>query len=487
MRWKPGVNRPLTLTNLEKIQFEKSPRLKLTTIAQLPSPIEVVRLQAEELARLQNQAAFELAEPDCLYLSNEKAPLTADPRRGDLWGLDRINITDAWAMTEGRPSIIVSVNDSGVDFTHEDLAENMWRNPAEIAGNNIDDDGNGCVDDVTGCDHWYNNGNTLLGARNYPHGTHVAGTIAAVKGNGTGVVGVAPKVRIMDSISFPTGGGFGASLRSTMLKSVAYSVKMGAHIINASWATQTTMTTTEREALDFAYSQGVIVVVAAGNDGDPVVDQFPMSHPKVIAVAATGPWDELAHFSNFGANVHFSAPGGMGTDENGRPLNPVLSTVPVNQYGNMSGTSMAAPHVAGLVALMLSMNPTLSLEQVRAVLRRGADAIDVVPFYHPTMPQTLFRINAARTLAIVRNEFPYQDPNPIEPPPNSNVPPLLPPPACVGEQCKAEVGSVANGATAPRWVSGCSGRARDSAADASSMLMFLLPGALWVHAKRKRR
>lgn len=299
-----------------------------------------------------------------------------------------IDATEAWDITTGDPDTIVAVIDTGVDYRHPDLAANMWTNRGEIPGNNIDDDHNGYIDDVHGYDFVNHDGDPM--DDNF-HGTHVAGIIGAVGDNGLGVTGVNWHVRIM-ALKFldANGGGF----ESDAIAALNYAVDNGAVVSNNSWG-GIGFSQAFQLAIENAAEHNHIFVAAAGNDSsnNDTLPFFPASYdePNVIAVAATDRNDNLAYFSNYGANtVDLSAPG---VD--------ILSTFPTEvtaamrekgfepNYGTISGTSMAAPHVTGVVALIQALNPDLPYDDV---IDRISSTVDVIPDL-PTI--TSGRVNAA--------------------------------------------------------------------------------------------
>lgn len=267
-----------------------------------------------------------------------------------------IDAPEAWDITTGDPSIVVAVIDTGVDYTHLDLAANIWTNSGEIASNGIDDDANGYIDDVYGYD-FYNEDNNPMD--DHSHGTHVAGTIGAVGNNNQGVIGVAWNVKIM-SLKFMNSSGSGFT--SDAVRAMNYARAMGARVMNHSWDGSSYSFSLEQQ-IDFATDEDSVVVAAAGNDG---VDDlhYPAAYENVIAVAATDRNDSKASYSNYGAYVDIAAPGSS-----------IQSTMPGGGYGGKSGTSMASPHVAGVVALILSVHPEYNSAQVRNVMDQTADPV----------------------------------------------------------------------------------------------------------------
>ncbi|MEH2374171.1 S8 family peptidase [Nostoc sp.] len=272
---------------------------------------------------------------------------------GNNWGADLVKAPEAWAHGYTGKGVVVAVVDTGVDYNHEDLKNNIWTNSKEIPGNGIDDDGNGYVDDNYGWNFADSNNNTL---DNNGHGTHVSGTIAG-ENNNYGVTGIAYDAKIMPVKVLDESG---SGSYTSIAKGIRYAVNNGANVINLSLGGPYSNPTLE-SAIDYASSKGVIVVMAAGNDGGSSPD-YPASYASKsgIAVGAVDRNNKLADFSNrSGTNEisYVTAPGVK-----------VYSSVPNNQYATYSGTSMAAPHVAGVVALMLSANSKLTDAQVREIV-----------------------------------------------------------------------------------------------------------------------
>lgn len=321
----------------------------------LPDDVSV----ADALAVYRNDPNVLMAQPD-YRVSVDRLP--NDPNFGQLWGLNNtgqsggradadIDAPEAWDVTTGSGRMVVAVLDTGVDYTHPDLAANMWRNPGEIAGNGRDDDGNGYVDDVYGYD-FANNDATPMDDNG--HGTHVAGTIGAVGNNGYGIVGVNWNVKLM-AVKFLQADGNGST--SNAIRALKYAVDNGAKISNNSWGGGS-YDQALYNAIASARSQGHIFVAAAGNssrnnDASPT---YPANYQldNVVTVAALNNMDQLASFSNFGVN----------TVELGAPGVNIYSTLPGGRYGTLSGTSMATPHVTGALALVWDHNPGMTYRQV---------------------------------------------------------------------------------------------------------------------------
>jgi len=282
------------------------------------------------------------------------------------WGLVRISAPEAWSISHGQESVVVAVIDSGID--HSDavpqLAGSMWVNPGEIAGNGIDDDHNGYVDDVHGWDFRDGDNSSLVGTSLHWHGTFVAGIIAARPGD-VPIAGVAPGICLMDVRFLDSNNQFMTSDWRTFAEAIDYAVDNGAQIINLSVYANSRPPSYFEEALRRAASHGVVVVGISGNTGQVGV-QYPGKYDSVCAVAATTENDLLASFSTRGSEVALCAPG-----------DNVTSFVPGGGTSTRSGTSFAAPHVSGVLALILSSRPRLSPTQALDVLIRSV--IDLGP------------------------------------------------------------------------------------------------------------
>jgi subtilisin family serine protease len=315
----------------------------------------------------------------------------------DLYGVKKIGAAAAWDTTAGA-GIVVAVVDSGIDYNHVDIAANVWGNADEIADNGIDDDGNGYVDDVRGWDFVGDNAlnptpdNDPLDR--HGHGTHVAGTIAAVGNNGIGVVGVAWRANVMALRGLDD---LGRGSDSGLAAALVYAAANGADVINNSWG-GFGHSFAIADAVAYAHSQGAIVVAAAGNDSDDALRYRPAGLAKVITVAASDATDRRASFSNYGAKIDIAAPG-----VDVLSLRAAASTggdVVGTDYLRASGTSMAAPHVSGLAALIAAQHPTYTNEQVRQVLRRSAQDAGA-PGHDPYFGYGRIDATAAMALASV--------------------------------------------------------------------------------------
>jgi subtilisin family serine protease len=318
-----------------------------------------------------------------------------DPLLADQWALSQpraVGAAEAWTQSQGQ-GVVVAVLDSGVQLDHPDLKANLWSNAGEVAGNRRDDDGNGYVDDVHGANLFSGNGHV---ADDEGHGTHVAGIVAARAGNGTGGSGLAPQARIMAvKVLDSTRSGDSATLAA----GIRYAVDEGARILNVSINGDAT-TSDLTSALRYAGQKGATIVASAGNNSRNLDLQpsFPAAstEPAVLSVTAAGESGGLLDFANRGlTTVDLAAPG-----------DTILSTARASGYENRSGTSMAAPFVAGGLALLAAARPDMSQAALRGALmssapRRGGLAgllgsggLDVGAAMHAVLPGDMWRTTA---------------------------------------------------------------------------------------------
>ncbi len=376
--------------------------------------LTVLKTKGEEtvesaIARLKKDADVLYAEPN--YRRYPSGITTNDTSRGLLWGLNNtgqtvggtyttnnpgsvdkdIDAPEAWAISEATTSaqVIVAVIDSGVAYNHPDLAANMW-------------DGTNCKDDtgalLGGCNHGYDyeDGDNIPLPTTDSHGTHVAGTIAAVKNNSKGIIGVAPQAKIM-AIKF------GLDIVSEV-KAIDFAIQNGAKVINASFG-GVDFSQSEYDAINRFKTAGGILVASAGNGGDDqigdnndVTPQYPANYnlDNIISVAATDQNDSLATFSNYGTtSVDVGAPG-TNIYSTVADTNAIFSDGSDEKYEYYSGTSMAAPHVAGLAALIQGYNPNLTVAQVKNAILNTGDTVSSL-----ATTTTGKRINAQKALHAV--------------------------------------------------------------------------------------
>jgi subtilisin family serine protease len=431
------------------------------------SSLSVVEIDARrdvfEAAKDFRRLSFvRLAEPNLLRFVDQNGPkprLPDDEFFSQLWGLHNegqehalafpppgvaagtadadIDAPEAWERQAGSSEAVIAVLDSGVDVTHPDLINSMWSNSGEIAANGVDDDGNGFIDDVHGWDFGEDDA-TLLetdeGVDGRDHGTHVAGIVAAEMNNGIGVTGVCPGCELMILKGFrkfdiDRDGSLEMALTvSDEIEALAYARRMGADIVNGSYAAPT-YSVAERAAIERLGDDGILGVFAAGNSSadndlllfervpggrEPVSPAFPASYelPGIISVAASNHIDEYGYdtgcairsgskpacaFTNWGAeSVDVAAPG---TD--------ILSTITDGGYGMRVGTSMAAPHVAGIGGLVESEHPDFGPAEIKNSILNSADRVPSLNVLHAfedgplkgSFTKTNARVNAFAALA----------------------------------------------------------------------------------------
>ncbi len=272
-----------------------------------------------------------------------------------------INLFNAWKTTAGNRNVIVSIHDTGLDVTHEDLVDNLWINEAELNGKqNTDDDNNGYRDDVYG----YNFSDNSPTISKGDHGTHVSGTIAAVNNNAKGVSGIAGGTGNHDGVRVMACQIMGGTWTDLIAESYVYAADNGAVISQNSWGYSNPYSYEQvvLDAIDYFIAEagsagggmmkGGVVIFASGNSSTDLL-MYPAAYEHVIAVSAIGPRFEYAPYSNFGNWVDIAAPGGNG---DWGVASSVLSTIPNSKYGYMDGTSMACPHVSGVAALIVSQH-----------------------------------------------------------------------------------------------------------------------------------
>lgn len=368
VKLNPGFTKTDLLTVIQPMGGRVRKELPASKVYLIELPdvsIDAVSLALQKL----RAPALSSAEPDYLV---HMTGVPNDTRFTELWGMDNsgqtggvadadIDAPEAWNLSTGSRNVLVGVIDTGIDYTHPDLAPNMWTNPNEIAGNGIDDDGNGYVDDSHGWD-FYNMDNDSMD--DHSHGTHCAGTIGGAGNNATGVAGVCWNVSLV-GLKFIAANGAGST--SDAAEAVAYATTIGVKITSNSWGGYE-YSPILLQSIQDADAAGVLFVAAAGNEGannDEATAHYPSSYDadNVIAVAATDHTDDLAYFSNYGVNhVDLAAPGVS-----------ILSSVPGGGYLKYSGTSMATPHVAGACALLKSYRPSLSHHALRDILIQSVD------------------------------------------------------------------------------------------------------------------
>jgi subtilisin family serine protease len=328
---------------------------------------------------------FDTAADTTDLVEAEKA--SNDPQLGNLWGLTKIDASQAWNVSTGSQSVVVAVIDTGVDYTDPDLAANIWTN--SNAGKD------GFTGDIHGYNFVDNDSNPM---DDNGHGTHVAGILGAVGNNGQGVVGVNWSVSIMP-LKFLNSDGTG--YLSDAIRAINYVTMertqfgVNVRVINASWGGSESSTALQ-SAIQAANNAGILFVTAAGNNAanNDTGAQYPANYttPNVISVAASDQNDRLASFSNYGAaSVDLAAPGVS-----------IYSTLPGNKFATYSGTSMATPYVSGVAALCWAADPSATVAEVRNALLQGVDPLAAMS----GKVASGGRLDAYKTLELIEADVP---------------------------------------------------------------------------------
>lgn len=312
-----------------------------------------------------------------------------DPKMNRMWSLTGekgISALEAWGTTRGQ-GVTVAVLDSGIT-AHPDLDANVLPGYDFIAESAFSNDGNGRDSDPTDAGNWTVDDQCFTGSKATPsdwHGTHVAGTIAAIANNNEGIAGVAPEAKIVPVRVLGACGGFDSDITDGIIWAAGGSVRgvpanqHPAQVINMSIGSEGTCTTPYRQAIAQANKRGSIVVVAAGNNNFDASKSSPGNCEDVITVGATDKNGKRSYFSNYGSRVDVSAPGGDRRYWGGGILSTLNAgkTAPGKaDYAEYQGTSMAAPHVAGIVALMKAVDPKLTYAQAKKVLQSTSQSVE---------------------------------------------------------------------------------------------------------------
>ena len=360
----------------------------------------------EALERLSQDPDVERVEYNHLYTADT---IPNDPRFGEQWALHNtgqtggtidadIDAPEAWDTQTGNHDVVVAVIDSGVDYNHDELADNIWTNPGEIPGDDVDNDGNGFIDDVHGWD-FANDDNDPYDDRG--HGTRVTGIIAAKGNNSIGVAGINWNVSIM-ALKFLNENGSGYT--SDAVESILYAIDMGARVMNNSWGGGNYNQALE-EAIETAEAADVLFIASAGNSSEDndTEPHYPSNYEfdNVIAVAATDDDDQLSSSSNYGlTSVDLGAPGVS-----------ILTTNPRNKYRTGSGTSYAAPHVTGAAALVMAQFPEFTYTETKAQILSSVEPIPALEGITVTGGRLNLLNAVGGTPPPPDNEPPVADPN----------------------------------------------------------------------------
>ena len=392
-------NKTLKQFSITKIKDLYKPSKKLAKVAYLIDKIKVISFAkgsniGKAFQDLLKDPAVEYVAPNHAY---ELQATTPNDLSEQLWGLNNtgqtrtfvdpygntqtktgttdvdIDAPEAWDINHDASNTIIAVIDTGIDYNHPELAANIWINPGEIADNGIDDDGNGYIDDVHGYDFADNDSDPI---DVQGHGTHCSGTIAAQGNNGNDITGIAWNTQLMALKIFGDNEEF--AYTTDIMNAILYAADMGAKVSNNSYGSTNLNGILANiyekpvyDAISAANEAGMLFVAAAGNKGKDLDTHWistpsGLELPNIISVAASDHNDEPAIFTNYGKTlVDIAAPG---VD--------IYSTLPGNEYGTWSGTSMAGPHVTGAAALMVELNPELTPAEIKAFLMNESDKPD---------------------------------------------------------------------------------------------------------------
>ncbi len=401
------INQSFEGVQINSLQsISKSTKVQNTPVSRLYIVEYGIGIDSYDLAKeLMNNPDIEYAVP--VFNRYVTAFEPNDPFVSQQWHIDNIGAKAAWDITKGSDDVVIGIVDSGTDWLHPDLANNIYINKNEIPDNGIDDDENGFIDDVNGWDFVGNitlsqafnrqfqpdnNPKPAVGANE--HGTHVAGCASASTNNGVGIAAIGFNTKMIPikcgSDNWTQSGTQGI-FRG--YQGIVYAAENGADIINCSWGGPG-YNPAEQEMINSITEMGVLVVASAGNDGVSIDENsfFPTGYDNVMSVGSINSNNRKSGFSNFGTRTDVYAPGGG-----------IYSTLPNNRYGNSSGTSMAGPVAAGLAALVKAVNPTWTPHQIAAQLRSttkslaGVNASDKPLFFG--------RIDAEAALTSNANNF----------------------------------------------------------------------------------
>ncbi len=326
----------------------------------------IINNNKEKISNKDSRDIIELGQATINHstkIQKETSVLMNDPNIQQAWGLKKSDAEKAWSISKGSKKVIVAIIDTGADVKHEDLKNNFWVNTAEIPNNGIDDDKNGFIDDVYGW-NFVNNDNDLTD--NHGHGTHIAGIIGAEANNGKGIVGISPEVSLMILKYYDPKVPNTDNLRNTIL-AIKYATKMGANIINYSGG-GTEFSQDEKAAIEEAKNQGILFVAAAGNErsNSDKHKYFPADYglSNIISVTAIDPDTKVLDSSNYGVEtVDIAAPG-----------QNIVSTLPGNKYGHMTGTSQATAFVSGAAVLVMAHKNNSDFNDVKKFILATGDS-----------------------------------------------------------------------------------------------------------------
>lgn len=395
----------ISINKLNKIASGNSNKLRGTPVERLYIVEYAVGVDSYDIAQeLMKNPEVEYAVPVFNRYTTDFTP--NDPELSKQWHIDA-NTKKAWDITKGSTEVIIAIVDSGIDWQHPDLLPNIYINPNEIAGNGIDDDKNGYIDDVNGWDfignltflqainrQWQPDNDPKPVYTSNDHGTHVSGCASAATNNGVGVASYGFNTKLMPikcgSDNWNSGGTRGI-FRG--FEGIVYAAENGANIINCSWG-GSGYNPAEQEIVNSIVESGVLIVASAGNDSENIdeVSFYPTGYNNILSVGSIQSNSRRSSFTNYGIRTDIYAPG-----------TNIYATLPANRYGNMSGTSMAGPVAAGLAGLVKALHPNWTPHQIMAQLRSTTDPVANVAT--EDIPKYFGKINTLKALQANANNF----------------------------------------------------------------------------------
>jgi subtilisin family serine protease len=365
-----------TLQKIHKLNA-KLPSKKIFFFFSTQPKINLYRLVLEQnqslskvIKEYQTNDNIVWAQPNYIYQKNE---LPNDPLLSEQTNLSLINMPNSWSQTSTTPPVIIAVIDTGIDYNHPDLKNQIWTNDAEIPNDNLDNDHNNYIDDYQG---WNFSSDTNDNFDQDGHGTNISGIIAAQTNNQIGIASVGYNCQIMPLKASHINPNTNTEIFNTtdIAEAIFYAIDHQAKIINMSFGGYLNAGTDTllHEAIKIAYNQGLIMVASAGNDHRNLEEynSIPNVYPEVISVSAVAASGEIASYSNYGKYIDFAAPG-----------NHILTTNPNNTYSYVTGTSMAAPQASGLIGLLLSQNSAANVYDILAETAQDKGSTDKDIYY----------------------------------------------------------------------------------------------------------
>lgn len=451
-------------------------KTKTDSIENLNESTLILTLKPEQLKTLEALNPISISQ-NCFVepLEFSVDDFLLEPLYSSQWGLKFFLKDLETSNIDFMTKVTVAISDTGFDKDHEDLISKLWINDLELNGQpGVDDDNNGCIDDIHGCDVTNENGDLQINTYKsnlIDHGSHVAGIVGANSTNREGIAGAGFNTELMLIKSFSSRK---RTTAADLLKSVYYAVDNKADILNCSWGTGSTPTMAEYNAFEYARINGVIVVVAAGNSAIYASRTSPAGLTNVLTVGSHNSSYQLSTFSNFGDSVDILAPGGDGIE---RKNDSILSLGAYSHYMSKKGTSMSAPFVVAALANIKSAFPNLNRKELINILLLSAEKKAVSGYFDPKYQDELLILNLNQALLLAQNyseglysESLDYEPKEINKPSATNI--------FENTLEQRDLSSEAQGS------SGCSSAQLKSEAKLTSILFLLIP-LIWLQIKKR--